>query len=336
MPLNGIMRTVLKSDDFEDLVQITDYADNFVGVENIIEIQHVTEYKGIKGKGHNILLDGIHIDYNKVFLPRDCSIYVEQEHPHLEMHFELSGNTSYSSQGTKGVDIDIRSGYGVLFYLPDLKGRLDFAQSDNRCSLEIELTVDFLRKIFNDDLEVLGVFGSDINKGIPSVLGGKSFAITPAMKQVINDIMHCPYTEMLKKVYLESKVIELLTLKIAQYNSWSGTELKTVLRKEDIEKIYFAKEIIQRNIQEPFSLLQLSEQTGLNDFKLKKGFKELFGTTVFGYLNDIRMEQAKMLILEGVMSIAAISEIVGYKNPQHFTVAFKKKHGFLPKDLRKR
>ncbi|WP_256441273.1 helix-turn-helix transcriptional regulator [Chitinophaga sp. HK235] len=71
-----------------------------------------------------------------------------------------------------------------------------------------------------------------------------------------------------------------------------------------------------------------------NDFKLKKGFKEMFGNTVFGYMNQVRMEKAKLLLLEGKNSIADISFTVGYKNPQHFTAAFKKHFGYLPSELK--
>ena len=87
-------------------------------------------------------------------------------------------------------------------------------------------------------------------------------------------------------------------------------------------------------MQSPCSLIELVELSGLNDFKLKRGFKELFGTTVFGYLFDLRIERAQEMLREGKQSIAEISFHIGYKNPQHFTAAFKRKFGYLPSEIK--
>lgn len=104
------------------------------------------------------------------------------------------------------------------------------------------------------------------------------------------------------------------------------------LKGHDIEKIYFAKKILEQNIQTPCSLIELSRKVGLNDFKLKKGFKELLGTTVFGYLLTLRMAHAKLL-LEQKRSVSEVAHEVGYKNPHHFTAAFKKRYALLPRDI---
>ena len=73
---------------------------------------------------------------------------------------------------------------------------------------------------------------------------------------------------------------------------------------------------------------------GTNQQTLKKGFKELFGTTIWGYYNNLRMETAKDLLINQEKSIAEVADNIGYKNPQHFTVAFKKKYGILPSILK--
>ena len=74
---------------------------------------------------------------------------------------------------------------------------------------------------------------------------------------------------------------------------------------------------------------------GLNEFKLKKGFKELFGTTVFDYLYDLKMEYAKQLLAADEVLVNEVSGMVGYRNPNHFSTAFKRKYGMNPTQLRK-
>lgn len=83
----------------------------------------------------------------------------------------------------------------------------------------------------------------------------------------------------------------------------------------------------------PPSLLELSRMVGLNDFKLKIGFKDHYGTTVFGYLRDMRMEHAMMLLLEGEANVTDAAARVGYANLSHFSEVFRKKYGINPSEL---
>jgi AraC-like DNA-binding protein len=122
-----------------------------------------------------------------------------------------------------------------------------------------------------------------------------------------------------------------------QIEQFEGHNCQTFcsLQKHDVEKIYEAKSFVERHLNEPCSLLELSRHVGINDFKLKKEFKEIFGTTVFGYLNDLRMEEARRMLSEENRTINEVAKFVGYKNQTHFTVAFKKKYGILPRYLKK-
>ncbi|WP_249664415.1 helix-turn-helix transcriptional regulator, partial [Lysinibacillus sp. D4B1_S16] len=74
-------------------------------------------------------------------------------------------------------------------------------------------------------------------------------------------------------------------------------------------------------------LMELSRLIGLNDFKLKKGFKEMYGTTVFGYLREKRLEQASLLLQNGTMNVMEVANAVGCSNPSHFAEVRKEKYG---------
>jgi AraC-like DNA-binding protein len=153
------------------------------------------------------------------------------------------------------------------------------------------------------------------------------------MRQALYDVLHCPLEGIIKKIYVESKVLELVALVVNQAKQ-SVPRDASDMKKEDVERLHYAREIILQRMDEPCSLMQLARLTGLNDFKLKKGFRDLFGTTVFGYLLEERMNLARRRLLEGEMSIAGIAAEVGYKNATHFTAAFKRFFGYLPSDVR--
>jgi AraC-like DNA-binding protein len=80
----------------------------------------------------------------------------------------------------------------------------------------------------------------------------------------------------------------------------------------------------------PPSLTELAKIAGLNEFKLKKGFKEVFNTSVFAYLSDFKLNEARNELLSGATPIKEVAEQLGYSSVQHFTKAFKGKFGVSP------
>ncbi|WP_104402446.1 helix-turn-helix transcriptional regulator [Vibrio penaeicida] len=107
------------------------------------------------------------------------------------------------------------------------------------------------------------------------------------------------------------------------------------LSPADIHKIYSAKNLLMERMDAPPSLIELAQEVGLNDFKLKLGFKEVFQQTAFGYLHQQRMERAREILLEQRSNVIRVANEVGYQNHGHFSVAFKKHFGITPSDYLK-
>ncbi|WP_333541295.1 AraC family transcriptional regulator [Desulforamulus ruminis] len=159
--------------------------------------------------------------------------------------------------------------------------------------------------------------------------------ISPFLQVPFQQIQQHNFSNTSKLIYMESKAKEIVVLvfekEILRYKAHDS---KIRLSNGDISKMYLVKKIIIENMEKPFSILELSEMVGLNTYKLKVGFKELFGTTVFGYLRDIRMEKARLLLENYKLNINEIANEVGYSNPSHFAAAFKKKYGLNPRNFR--
>ena len=85
------------------------------------------------------------------------------------------------------------------------------------------------------------------------------------------------------------------------------------------------------NLCNPPSLIDLARQVGLNERKLKQGFRHVFGNSVFGYLHDYQMQQAQRLLLAEKMTVAGVAARVGYTSPTGFCAAFRRKFGINPK-----
>jgi AraC-like DNA-binding protein len=133
---------------------------------------------------------------------------------------------------------------------------------------------------------------------------------------------------------LEAKTIELFLLQISQLDK-RGCAAHAKLKKHDVECLHEIREYLELNYDQPTSIAALSRKVGINSMKLKTGFKQLFNTTVFGYLHAIRMEEAKRLLVEENMPVNEVAYRIGYKYPHHFTAAFKKQFDITPSQLRK-
>lgn len=158
-----------------------------------------------------------------------------------------------------------------------------------------------------------------------------SNAPTAAMQMTLQQILSCPHRGEVKRMYLESKVWELLALQLEAVNQQANQSNLWQLKAEDVDRLHYAKEILAKQLQNPPSLKALARQAGLNEFILKQGFRKVFNTTVFGYLHQYRMDQAKQLLEEGNLSITQIAHAVGFANRGYFAAAFRKKFGMNPK-----
>lgn len=155
--------------------------------------------------------------------------------------------------------------------------------------------------------------------------------ITPLMRQLVGQMLHCPYSGLMQQLYLESKALELFAIQFVQWSDASLPMASLFLCAQDIEQLYQAKNILVRRAKHPPSLTELARLVGLNDRKLNEGFRHLFGTTAFDYLQEYRLQQAKDLLHDPGLTIAGVATTVGYKSPEAFSTAFRRKFAVSPK-----
>ena len=157
--------------------------------------------------------------------------------------------------------------------------------------------------------------------------------ITPSINAILHQMLKCPYEESLRYLYMEGKLMELVAVYLNEvmYQS-KGISKSISLSKDDIKSIYKAKDILDRSITQKITLSYLSKEVCLNEFKLKKGFKGLFGMPVYTYLLDKRLELAKLFLEEKKFRVSDVANLVGYGNMSHFAAAFRKKYGVNPSE----
>jgi AraC-like DNA-binding protein len=154
--------------------------------------------------------------------------------------------------------------------------------------------------------------------------------MTPQMRAAVERIDDCPFHGGLKKLYLEGKVLELLALRLAQLSEDPQPKVSTALSRRQIEHLHEARALITARMAAPPSLRELSRQVALSTTLLKRGFRQLFGETVFEHLRNLRLERAREL-LEERASVKEAAWSVGYASLSHFARAFGERFGDGPR-----
>lgn len=150
------------------------------------------------------------------------------------------------------------------------------------------------------------------------------------MHQCIYRITHYENDDRTKNLFLYSQIMNLLLLQQHSYIRANTPQLMYVKNEYDKERIVFARDYLLTHMDAPPSLIQLAAIAGINEFKLKHGFKELFNQSVFAYLANIRLEMARRALQQKQKSVTQIAFELGYASLQHFSAAFKKKYGVSP------
>ncbi len=154
---------------------------------------------------------------------------------------------------------------------------------------------------------------------------------TPQMHTVVHQLVNCSFYGSTKKLFLESKGLELLSYKLEQIeNVHSGSRNNALLKPDQVERIRYASEILIQQMDCPPSLTELARKVGVSRTKLHVDFCKVFGTTPFSYLKEARLHRAKILLDEGYMNVSEAAFAVGYSSLSHFAKAFVQQFGTSP------
>lgn len=273
----------------------------------------------------------IYVSYADLNFNKPTSVYFENDTDTIKMHFLLYGYSQVNEPGESSRSFETLQ--HNLIYSNSKNGKWKWYTSDSFKLFEIHIRPDFFKKYVCEDEPHIRHFLSAIKHGQNCTLSRKNLTITPEIQVLIENIITCKRQGIYKRLFIESQIIQLLLLQLEQM-SCKSCPLHCALKDSDVNKMYQVRDLLLENIHYPFTLSELAYKVGTNEFTLKKGFKIVFGTTVFGYLNDLKMEKAQKMLVEKGTTVAQVAEYIGYKNATHFTTAFKKKYGILPSTLK--
>ena len=255
----------------------------------------------------------------------------------ISLDFYFSGSAGAVFEDVRE-DVTVFAGKSVLISAADLVGKIEFSGQQPLSAVSLLIDFNTFKTIVQNRLQHTA-FDPNVDQVLAQIEQGfycQTAVMLPWMQTAAKQVLDCPFEGVVRQLYLESKAIELISLYLHQCSlNVYPSNLSPQLCSEEIERVQLAKEILLTNLEHPPSLLELAQRVGLNDCKLKRGFRQLFGTTAFGYLYQQRMEKARDLLKVDTMNITEVAAVVGYTNPSAFGAAFKRMFGTTPSAYRR-
>lgn len=245
------------------------------------------------------------------------------EENYLELKFCLSGNTYCRKKDTECDSCKLN----------ESKSCSDKAESVDVLSFKFSPAIlsQFVKPRGTDSLLTDNILcfkhESSFTKILP--LCGKT-------RIVIEGLLNHNFSDSLENIYINAQTQMLLLYSMDCMIGEKQIDVincKFLANEADREKIVNAREILIQHIGEPITIKELSRKVAMNECYLKKGFKEMFGSTIFDFYQSQRMEHAKYLLYEKGLSVTEVSLMLGYSSISHFSTAFKKHTGLKPCEL---
>lgn len=244
----------------------------------------------------------------------------------IQFHFCLVGNVKFVFNGGN-YTISLPADKALLLYNPnqDLPINVEIASGTRMVSILI--SIKKFHSLFTNEADYIP-FLSEENKNKKYYT---EHPIAPGLSIVLSQLFTANLNENIRPLYFKAKAYELLSLYLNKTEETNTERCPFLVDEDNVDKIRKAKDLVIANMANPPGLEELSEAVGLSLKKLKVGFKQLYGDTVFNFLLDYKLDYAQKLLDSQEYNVAEVGALIGYTSSSHFIEAFRKKFSITPK-----
>lgn len=250
----------------------------------------------------------------------------EVDSTYIQFHFCVKGSSAFQfNNGSYTLNINEES--SLLLYNPQRNLPIHLDVNPNSWLVSVLISIQKFHGLFSQEADYITFLSPD-NKDKKYYKDG---VISPSMAIALNQILNYNLNASIKQLYFKGKALELLSLYFNRNEEADVEQCPFLVDETNVTKIRKAKDIIISRMAEPPSLQELADEIGLSLKKLKEGFKQIYGDSVFSFLLDYKMEVSRKLLEAGEYNVNEVGLKVGYSTASHFIAAFKKKYGTTPK-----
>lgn len=244
----------------------------------------------------------------------------------IQFHFGIKGRAKFIfNQGRYA--LDLREEVSLFLYNPQKELPVHLEIAPHSWVISVLISIKKFHGFFSEQADHIPFLSSEnIDKKYY-----KDDKINPAMTVALSQLFHFNLHPSIKKLYFKGKVYELLSLYFNRPEDTNTESCPFLVDEDNVIKIRKAKDIVIANMAEPPGLQELADQVGINLKKLKMGFRQIYGDTVYSFLFDYKMDYARKLLDSGSYNVNEVGLRIGYSTASHFIAAFRKKFGTTPK-----
>lgn len=244
----------------------------------------------------------------------------------IQFYFAVEGGAEFFfNRGNYKLQLETEK--CLLFYNPLMALPLNIEVMPKSKLVFLYITVENLHRLFvaeSDEIEFLNK--ENIDKKFYT-----NRNLSPMQMLTVNQFFATNVKGPARSVFMRAKAYEILALFFNKEEGKDTDQCPFLNDEENVERIRKAKRILVDGMTDPPTVKELALEVGLNEYKLKEGFKNIYGKTVFQFLNDFRLDTARHLLDSGRYKVNDTAFQIGYTNPSHFIAAFRKKFGMTPK-----
>lgn len=244
----------------------------------------------------------------------------------LQFHFCLKGEVSFIYHQGRYIR-SLEEEKSFILYNPQSELPLHLSLQPHSSWISLFISIEKMHSFFSREAHFIAF----LNRENRDKKYYREYSITPDLITVLNQIINHDPNAIVAQLYYRSKSLELLSLFFNGPRDIDLDQCPFLADEKNVVKIKQAKEILINHLADPPTLQELANETNLPINSLKKGFKQVYGNTVYGFLLDYKLEQSRQLLQEGILNVNEISSRIGYSAASHFITAFKKKYGTTPK-----
>ena len=309
-----------------------DFGEFLVQTDNLKKIIFPDAF-GIIQTDSIVVNENIIIHINNFSIQKDIVFEYDFNLNGLSINITLDGGFEYESQSSEFKMLQENNNTIITIGSKE-NGTVFHRKNNSLQNIIIFVKLDFLKQIFNESIEMENIITYIENKKNLKTL--KSRQTNIQTKLCAYDIYNANSKTSFDMMFIESKVLEILSYEFKDiFSNKKNINSNVKFSKYDIEALHLAKKILTQDLKNIPSLTQLSKQIKLNEFKLKVGFKRLFGTSPYIFLYDYKLNEAKRLLKTSDLNVTQISAEIGYKEIYGFSNAFYKKFKVRPKEIMK-
>ena len=250
----------------------------------------------------------------------------------FEFAYIFSGTARAFLHGSPSTSIELTPKSATAHYLPFIPATFEATPKPDIQMLGIEVRFEVMQEMLQGREDACPKLARIIESGAGTRFFESTASRGPQVA-VASQILSCPLTGLTRCLFLQSKVLEFLSIQFEAIKGNGTFQRQGLLTRNEEQRICDARKLLKSRMTAPPTLAELSDITGLNLTKLKKGFKLVFGKTAYACLHEDRMERAHALLSQGVMNVSEVAWEVGYINVSHFSAAFRKQYGMRPKSF---